>query len=153
MKFIPLDAVLAEIKKRKKQNEEWKNSCKGIDSLAVSMVIQEDINILSFIDTLEVKEMDLEKELIKWHKEHFKKNGTFIGMSGFYLTNSSQMDIAKHFFELGVNASNPLTWEDIENIITISYKLDKEEEISGKYAKLMTHYQEVLKRFKAQKGE
>lgn len=41
-----------------------------------------------------------------------------------------------------------LTWEDIENIITISYKLDKEEEISGKYAKLMTHYQEVLKRFK-----
>ena len=41
-----------------------------------------------------------------------------------------------------------LTWEDIENIITISYKLDKEEEISGKYAKLMTHYQEVLKRYK-----
>ena len=41
-----------------------------------------------------------------------------------------------------------LTWEDVENIITISYKLDKEEEISGKYAKLMTHYQEVLRRFK-----
>jgi hypothetical protein len=57
-----------------------------------------------FLDTLEVKEVDLEKELIEWHKEHFKKDGTFIGMSGFYLTNNSQMDIAKHFFELGLKA-------------------------------------------------
>ena len=55
-----------------------------------------------YIDTFEVKEVDLEKELIEWHKEHFKKDGTFIGMSGFYLTNSSQIDIAKHFFELGL---------------------------------------------------
>ena len=61
-------------------------------------------DILLFIDTLEVKEVDLEKELIKWHKEHFKKDGTFIGMSGFYLTNNSQVDIAKHFFELGLKA-------------------------------------------------
>ncbi len=60
--------------------------------------------LLSFIGTLEVKEVDLEKELIKWHKQHFKKDGTFIGMSGFYLTNSSQMDIAKYFFELGLKA-------------------------------------------------
>ena len=61
-------------------------------------------SLLSFLDTLEVKGVDLEKELIEWHKEHFKKDGTFIGMSGFYLTNSSQMDIAKHFFELGLKA-------------------------------------------------
>lgn len=47
--------------------------------------------------------MNLEIELINWHKEHFKKDGTFIGMSGFYLTNRSQMDIAKHFFELGMS--------------------------------------------------
>ena len=55
-----------------------------------------------FLDTFDVKEVDLERELIEWHKEHFKKDGTFIGMSGFYLTNNSQMDIAKHFFELGL---------------------------------------------------
>ena len=30
-------------------------------------------NLLSFINTLEVKEVDLEKELIEWHKKHFKK--------------------------------------------------------------------------------
>lgn len=56
--------------------------------------------------TSEAKEVDLEKELIEWHKEHFKKDGTFIGMSGFYLTNNSQMDIAKHFFELGLKAQS-----------------------------------------------
>ena len=56
------------------------------------------------INSIEVKEVDLEKELIEWHKEHFNKDGTFIGMSGFYLTNNSQMDIAKHFFELGLKA-------------------------------------------------
>ena len=59
-----------------------------------------------YLNTLEVKEVDLEKELIEWHKEHFKKEGTFIGMSGFYLTNNSQMDIAKHFFELGMAVGN-----------------------------------------------
>jgi len=53
-------------------------------------------------ENFEVKEVDLEKELIKWHKEHFKKDGTFIGKSGFYLTNDSQMDIAKHFYLLGL---------------------------------------------------
>lgn len=62
MKLIDKDKVVAEIERRKKKNEEWKNSCKGIDSLAASMVIQEDINILSFLDTLEVKEVDLKKE-------------------------------------------------------------------------------------------
>ena len=60
--YIDKSAVVAEIERRKKKNEEWKNSCKGIDSLAASMVIQEDINILSFLDTLEVKEVDVEKE-------------------------------------------------------------------------------------------
>ena len=44
-----------------------------------------------------------------------------------------------------------LTWEDIESIITISYFLDKEEETTGKYAKIMTHCEEVLKRFNEQK--
>ena len=53
-----------------------------------------------------VKEVDLEKELIEWHKNHFKKDGTFIGMSGFYLTNNSQLDIAKYFFELGSKSKN-----------------------------------------------
>lgn len=51
------------------------------------------------------KEVDLEKELIQWHKNHFERNGTFIGMNGFYLENASQIDIARHFFELGLKAA------------------------------------------------
>ena len=93
--LIDKDAFVAEIEKRRSKNARNKLN------LAAAF---EDNYLLSFIDTLEVKEVDLEKELIEWHKEHFKKDGTFIGMSGFYLTNNSQMDIAKHFFELGLKA-------------------------------------------------
>jgi hypothetical protein len=58
----------------------------------------------NFLDTLEVKEVNLEKELISWHKKHFKKEGTFEKYGGFYFANSSQLDLAKHFFELGLKA-------------------------------------------------
>ncbi len=60
--------------------------------------------VLSFLDALEVKEVNLEKELISWHKKHFKKEGTFEKYGGFYFANSSQLDLAKHFFELGLKA-------------------------------------------------
>lgn len=41
----------------------------------------------------------LEGKLIDWHKQHFKKSGTFEEHSGFYLENSSQLDIAKTFYD------------------------------------------------------
>ena len=56
------------------------------------------------LDTLEVKEVNLEKELISWHKKHFKKEGTFEKYGGFYFANSSQLDLAKHFYVLGLKA-------------------------------------------------
>lgn len=99
MKLIDKDALVAEIERlfEKVGNSlgEYRN---GAEHTLIS--------IKDFIDKLEVKEVDLEKELIEWHKKHFKKDGTFIRMSGFYLTNNSQMDIAKHFFELGMQQSN-----------------------------------------------
>ena len=49
----------------------------------------------------EQPEVDLEKELIQWHKRHFKKAGTYEEYSGFYLENSSQLELARHFYELG----------------------------------------------------
>ena len=138
MKLIDKDALVAEIERILSAFE---NSDAPVDRLRASTLI----SLLSFIDTLEVKEVDLEKELIKWHKEHFKKDRTFIGKSGFYLTNDSQMDIAKHFFELGVNASNPLTWEDVKLIWTIGDEIP--------YMPEEDFFKELLKRFKAQKGE
>ena len=48
-------------------------------------------------------EEKLEKELIAWHKRHFKMDGTFEKSSGFYLENRSQLDIAKTFYNLAVS--------------------------------------------------
>lgn len=59
--------------------------------------------ILSFLDTLEVKEVDLERELMDWWNTHYsEKDYTFEGHTGHYLENSTVIDIAKYFFELGL---------------------------------------------------
>lgn len=52
---------------------------------------------------VEVKEVDLEKELDTWRHNHFhgRRDDDY---SGEYLERSSQLDIAKHFFELGLKA-------------------------------------------------
>lgn len=97
--YIYKDAVVAEIERRIKEVSQI-----GKASYEIGLCDAYKI-VLRFLDTLEVKDVDLEKELIEWHKKHFKKDGTFIGMSGFYLTNNSQTDIARHFFELGLKAS------------------------------------------------
>ena len=48
-------------------------------------------------------EVDLEKELEMWRHDHFKgvRDGDYYGE---YLERESQLDIARHFFELGLNA-------------------------------------------------
>ena len=106
MEYISKSAVLTEIERKlsiytKRYDELTKHEV-WITAKEIEHRIQGLKEALSIINTLETKEVDLEKELIKWHKEHFKKDGTFIGMSGFYLTNNSQMDIAKYFYELGL---------------------------------------------------
>lgn len=114
MKLIDKDAVLAEIEKLMygfNLEADIASTGECFNEELADAKYQLCKLILSFINALEVKEVDLEKELIKWHKEHFKKDGTFIGMSGFYLTNNSQMDIAKHFFELGVRVQKEEKYE------------------------------------------
>lgn len=54
--------------------------------------------LLSFIDTLEVKEVDLEKEYKDFVEEDPVYNKLVNGIVG--------MAIAKHFFELGIAVSN-----------------------------------------------
>lgn len=60
-------------------------------------------DILSFLDTLEVKEVDLEKELESWRHNHFHGRRDKEA-SGEYLERVSQLELAKYFFELGIKA-------------------------------------------------
>ena len=99
MKFIPLDAIVAEIDRRisilqKHPMENHKTIC-HLDSLKQS------------INSLEVKEVDIEKEVIDWWNAHYSSKAyTFEGYTGHYIENSTLIEIAKHFYELGMVASN-----------------------------------------------
>lgn len=86
--YIDKDALVAEIRSRLHPTvvphgthyDDWDN---GADC--------ERIRILSFIDTLEVKEVDLEKEINDYHIT--KKPTVWF---------NTLEEIAKHFFELGL---------------------------------------------------
>jgi len=60
---------------------------------------------------VEVKDVDLEKELNVWRHNHFQGKRDK-DASGEYLERVSQLDLAKHFFELGLLTNNPITAED-----------------------------------------
>ena len=57
--LIDKDALVAEIERRIEHNTEWKDACKTLAVLAANQAIEEDKKILSIINTLEVKEVDL----------------------------------------------------------------------------------------------
>ena len=80
--YINKDKVVAEIEKRRSKNARNKLN------LAAAF---EDNYLLSFLNTLEVKEVDLEKEI---HK--------FIDKEELHLRLWDVDRIAKHFFELGL---------------------------------------------------
>lgn len=86
--------------------------------------------LLSFINTLEVKEVDLH---LAYHDflESRKRTGYML------------YEVAEHFFKLGLQST--LTEEDMKLIWTIGCNLP---EMKGE-----GFYKELLKRFKAQKGE
>lgn len=146
MKFIPLDTVLAEIEKRKRQN------------LLNEGAFEEDIDILSFINTLEVKEVDLDREMQAFaslYLEPLKISDSNIGIS---ITMKQLYSCAKHFFRLGLNASNPLTDANLDSmqddyVSLLESRGMKHEEAVIASASYANGVNDVLKRFKAQKGE
>ena len=52
----------------------------------------------------EQPKVDLEKELDNWRHNHFHGGRDLIGLAGEYLERGSQLDIARHFYELGLKA-------------------------------------------------
>lgn len=112
MKLIDKDALLAEIEKCVYRCNEKKHSCPV--NTQVEAICDNKINayneIISHINTLEVKEVDLEKEIQNSIYDHFfDLNGIAIAGCTAYATVEDMVYIAKHFFELGINTQKDLT--------------------------------------------
>jgi len=84
--LIDKDALVAEIERR--INEYWNDSenTMGIYPYALEEVIK-------YANTLEVKEVDLEKEIDDWYST-----------MGIPVTTDALKETAHHFFELGLKA-------------------------------------------------
>ena len=97
--YIDKDALVAEIERRvqncaKQREEMLRVQCHTLADDASARMGELNC-IKDFIDTLEAKEVDLNEEIEKCLKRH---NMLAVGKKDF-------TDIAKHFFELGMQQS------------------------------------------------
>ena len=96
IQYIDKAAVVAEIEKKKKLLP-W-GSCASQISMECNCKNEAYDDVVSLLDTIEVKEVDLEKEM----------NDYFVSMGVQEHENifeSTFRQIAKHFFELGIRAN------------------------------------------------
>ena len=121
-RYIDKDALVAEIERLREE----KGTFYASDVL---------YNLEDFLNTLEVKEVDLQSEIDRvWNNtsDNFSEDGW-----------KEFEDIAKHFFELGMLST--ITEEDCKLIWNIGDEIPNmpEEEF----------FKELLKRYKTQKGK
>ena len=104
--YISKDALVAEIERRIKCiTKEYQESEQPQFFLLGKINGLE--NILPFLSTLEVKEVDLEKHLKEDIEDvFFDLNGVAVKGATHYLTVEDVKDIAKHFYELCMQVSN-----------------------------------------------
>ena len=104
--YIDKSAVVAEIERQILAIDKMpKITDTQISVLSGNKVIL--TKLLSFIDTLERKEVDLEKHLKEDIEDVlFDLDGVAVKGATHYLTVEDVKDIAKHFFELGLSVSN-----------------------------------------------
>lgn len=101
--YINKDALVTEIEEKKikiSPNRDWyfdEYTNGYIDALK---------DILSFLDTFEVKEVNLEKELETLNSLLYDLDGVAVKGTTSYLTVEDIKDIAKRFFELGLKAKD-----------------------------------------------
>lgn len=103
MKLIDKDDLVAEINKRIKECDKLADAAadNNLHSAleANELLIRQYTSLLNFLDTLEVKEVNLEKEI----KDYLDNQPIITRSKGvdFKLVPSPET-IAKHFFELGI---------------------------------------------------
>jgi hypothetical protein len=98
-KYILLDALVAKIRKYINNAEVYLKYHHNRNDKSVYAFEQEKLamcELLSSLDTLEVKEVDLEKEL-----------GKYLDSNDIEFSHQIKLfEFAKHFFELGMSVSN-----------------------------------------------
>ena len=104
--YIPKSALVAEIEEliangKEKCQQSKENNAPG-SYIAWSEHIATCGKILSYINTLEVKEVDLEKETDKWYNTKASKEFENV----FY---EDIEECAKYFFELGLKSERRIT--------------------------------------------
>ena len=99
MKLIDKDKIAAEIEKRRR---DWRYG----SSIEAKFKREECDDILSFLDTLETKEVDLEEELERLDRILYDLDGVAIKGATCYLTVEDVKYIAKRFYELGLKAKD-----------------------------------------------
>ena len=141
--YIPKSALVAEIEKLKEQDypcdtfEESTGYYNALDEVS------------SFLNTLEVKEVDLKAELNTWRHNHFH-GGRDFEASGEYLERITQLELAKHFLELGLNSQRKISY--VSNIDDSLKELGVDPD--SKEAKIFKEsYYTALEKLKAQKGK
>lgn len=106
--YIKKSALVAEIKRLIKHSEMVADHNTQITEL-VSRELDALYHLISFLNTLEVKEVDIRSEVSNWWNSHYagvKQGYTFEGYSGHYLDNSTIVNLAQYFYELGMAESN-----------------------------------------------
>ena len=105
--YIDKDALVAEINKR-------------IIDAPINYIGHQRVwaynDVKDIIDTLEVKEVDLDKELCDyfkgWEPNYYSETEELLNNDGNQVDIDDVKEIAKHFFELGLKANNPVTSAD-----------------------------------------
>lgn len=139
MKLIDKDAVVAEIERRK--HKLLDNIMFEHDKEWVVRTAHQLNRIIMFLDTLEVKGVDLEKEIDKVWNTDYEDFG--ISADDFYR-------VAKHFFELGLKSKSP--YVDIPNIDDTLKEMSVDPD-SKEANTFKESFYNALEKFKAQKGE
>jgi len=131
--YIDKSVVIAEI-----ENKINKIDLNSIEDWRYRLQREHDIevmkNIISIINTLEVKDMNLEKEIDLVEDKY----------RGFYsLSRADVIDIVKHFFELGLKASNSITEVNLESLV---------RQVIGLYLEAGKHYNSVIEEERKEYG-
>lgn len=132
VQYIDKSALVAKIKKR---FDEYSSSILKHYDACKEAKAQELGKILIILDTLDVKEVGLEKEINKYISDNFFGSETM----GFFANRTKEepndQDIslcAKHFYELGIRTNNPITAADrgtAEEIIINLKRVEKDYRI------------------------